>query len=381
MMNKKKIVKICCFMLVFLLFLSGVSAFLQVNSLSDGLRIKGFYLEPENSLDVVTIGASETYTAIAPGMLWKEYGFTSYDYSVAGSPIAIVKSQVKEVLKHQKPKLIVIEINGALQKDDSYQTDENRLRKYIDNMPWSANKVETISELIPKKEQINYFVPFLKYHSNWQSLDMCLANLYVQARMRLEGGSGLKGFQTVSDKKNASGDVIDITNDTSTLSLTDLSEYYLRDLLQYLKDEQIDNVLFMRIPHRITEKTYPVYQRANEAEKIIKEYGFSYVDFEAQKEEIGLDMTEDFYNDHHMNLFGQKKFTDYFGAYLVEHYELKDSEHSEKIVKAWDNAAEDTDECISYTKKMLEKKKSKTMNEGWKELKKFDLDLSTNKSK
>ena len=146
-------------------------------------------------------------------------------------------------------------------------------------------------------------------------------------------------------------------------------------MLQYLKDEQIDNILFMRIPHRITKKTYPVYQRANEAEKIIKEYGFSYVDFEAQKEEIGLDMTEDFYNDHHMNLFGQKKFTDYFGAYLVEHYELKDSEHSEKIVKAWDNAAEDTDECISYTKKMLEKKKSKTMNEGWKELKKFDLDF------
>ena len=97
MMNKKRIVKLCCFGLVFLLFLGGVSAFLQVNSFPDGLRIKGFYLEPENSLDMVTIGASETYTAIAPGMLWDEYGFTSYDFSTAGSPIAIVTSQVKEV--------------------------------------------------------------------------------------------------------------------------------------------------------------------------------------------------------------------------------------------------------------------------------------------
>lgn len=380
-MNKKRILKLCCFGLVFLLFLSGVSGFLKVNSFSDGLRIRGFYLEPKDSLDVVTIGASETYTAIAPGMLWKEYGFTSYDFSTAGSPVAIVKSQVKEVRKHQKPKVIVIEINGALQKDDSYQTDENRLRKYIDNMPWSENKVETISELIPKDEQINYFIPFLKYHSNWQSWDMCLANLYVQTRMRLEGGSGLKGFQTVSDKKKASCEVIDTTNDTSTLSLTNLSEYYLRDLLQYLKDENIDNVLFMRIPHRITEKTYPVYQRANEAEKIIKEYGFSYVDFESQKEEIGLDMTEDFYNDHHMNLFGQKKFTDYFGKYLVEHYGLGDSDHSEKIAKRWDKSAEETDECISYTQKMLDKKKKKTINEGWKELKKYNLDFSTNKRK
>ena len=381
MMNKKRIVKLCCFGLVFLLFLGGVSAFFQVNSFSDGLRIKGFYLEPENSLDVVTIGASETYTAIAPGMLWDEYGFTSYDFSTAGSPIAIVKSQVKEVLKHQKPKLIVIELNGALQKNDSYQTDENRLRKYIDNMPWSENKVETISELIPKKEQINYFVPFLKYHSNWQSWDMCLANFYVQTRMRLEGGSGLKGFQTYTDKTVASSEVLDVTNDRSTLSLTDMSEYYLRDLLQYLKDEKIDNVLFIRIPHRITKKTYPVYQRANEAEKIIKEYGFSYVDFETQKEAIGLDMTEDFYNDHHMNLYGQEKFTKYFGKYLVEHYGLSESEHSETVVKAWDRAAGETDECISYTRKMLEKKKKATINEGWKELKKYDLDFSTDKSK
>ena len=248
-------------------------------------------------------------------------------------------------------------------------------------MPWSENKVETISELIPKDEQVNYFVPFLKYHSNWQSWDICLANLYVQSRMYLEGGSGLKGFQTYSDKTMASSEVLDVTNDRTTLSLTDMSEYYLRDLLQYLKDENIDNVLFMRIPHRITEKTYPVYQRANEAEKIIKEYGFSYVDFEAQKEAIGLDMTEDFYNDHHMNLYGQEKFTKYFGKFLVEHYGLNESEHSETVVKAWDRAAEETDECISYTRKMLEKKKKTTINEGWKELKKYDLDFFVNKRK
>jgi hypothetical protein len=58
-----------------MLFLSGAAGFLKVNSLPDSVRIKGFYLEPEDSLNMVTIGASETYTSIAPGLLWKESGY------------------------------------------------------------------------------------------------------------------------------------------------------------------------------------------------------------------------------------------------------------------------------------------------------------------
>ena len=42
---------------------------------------------------------------------------------------------------------------------------------------------------------------------------------------------------------------------------------------------------------------------------------------------------DDFYNNHHLNLYGQKKFTNYFGNYMVEHYDLKDSVHLEKGYK------------------------------------------------
>lgn len=363
---KKRILKLSCFGLIFMLFLSGAAGFLKVNSLPDSVRIKGFYLEPKDSLNMVTIGASETYTAIAPGLLWKEFGFTSYNYSVAGSPISIVKSQVKEILANQDPKVIVIEINGTLQ-DDEYQINEKRLRKYIDNIPWSVNKINTIKEIVPEDQQTEYFIPFLKYHSNWQSLDLCIANFYLQSRMMLEGSSRLKGFQTISGAEETKSKVIDVKGDTSVLPLSEKAEYYLRDLLQYLKDEGIDNVLFMRTPHRITKKSYPFYQRANEAEKIIKEYGFPYVNFETQKDEIGLSMMDDFYNNHHLNLYGQKKFTNYFGNYMVEHYDLKDSVHLEKVIKEWDKTAEDTEDCLEYVETMIEDKNRSIINEGWKE--------------
>ena len=371
-MMKKRILKLSCFGLIFMLFLSGAAGFLKVNSLPDSVRIKGFYLEPKDSLNMVTIGASETYTAIAPGLLWKEFGFTSYNYSVAGSPISIVKSQVKEILANQDPKVIVIEINGTLQ-DDEYQINEKLLRKYIYNIPWSVNKINTIKEIVPEDQQTEYFIPFLKYHSNWQSLDLCIANFYLQSRMMLEGSSRLKGFQTISGAEETKSKVIDVKGDTSVLPLSEKAEYYLRDLLQYLKDEGIDNVLFMRTPHRITKKSYPFYQRANEAEKIIKEYGFPYVNFETQKDEIGLSMMDDFYNNHHLNLYGQKKFTNYFGNYMVEHYDLKDSVHLEKVIKEWDKTAEDTEDCLEYVETMIEDKNRSIINEGWKEARRLHL--------
>ena len=369
---KKRILKLSCFGLIFMLFLSGAAGFLKVNSLPDSVRIKGFYLEPKDSLNMVTIGASETYTAIAPGLLWKEFGFTSYNYSVAGSQISIEKSQVKEIMANQDPKVIVIEINGTLQ-DDEYQINEKRLRKYIDNIPWSVNKINTIKEIVPEDQQTEYFIPFLKYHSNWQSLDLCIANFYLQSRMMLEGSSRLKGFQTVSGAEETKSKVIDVKGDTSVLPLSEKAEYYLRDLLQYLKDEGIDNVLFMRTPHRITKKSYPFYQRANEAEKIIKEYGFPYVNFETKKDEIGLSMMDDFYNNHHLNLYGQKKFTNYFGNYMVEHYDLKDSVHLEKVIKEWDKTAEDTEDCLEYVETMIEDKNRSIINEGWKEARRLHL--------
>lgn len=373
-MKKKRIIKLCCFGLVFILLLGVISRFLQVNSLADAVRVKGFYMEPENSLDMVTIGASETYTSIAPGILWKEYGFTSYNYSIAGCPVSMVKSQVKEVLAHQKPKVLVIEVNGAVPENGAYQTQDKRLRKYIDNMPWSENKIETIKEVVPEEEQESYFFPFLKYHSNWKNLKICGANLYLQAKMILNGGSRLKGFQTVSQKAEIKKELVDITNDHSTAPLAKEAEYYLRDLLQYLKDEKIDNVIFVRIPHRVTEKTYGDYQRSNRAGEIVKEYGFPYVNFELEKEAIKLDMAEDFYNDSHMNLYGQEKFTRYLGEYLVKHYELKNCAHSEEITKAWNEAAEETNACIIFGKTLLEEGKRRTLNEGWRETKKYNLE-------
>ena len=54
-------------------------------------RIRRFYLEEENSLDVVFMGASEVPTGFAPGLAYRDYGFTSYMYTIDANPGSLYK--------------------------------------------------------------------------------------------------------------------------------------------------------------------------------------------------------------------------------------------------------------------------------------------------
>lgn len=116
---------------------------------SDISNIRGFYYEPKNSLDVVTMGPSEMYTGYAPTLAWHEFGYTSYNFGAGAIPCNLYKSMLKEVLKRQDPKLIVVNISDYYDGEWNYD-DEVYMRKWIDNIPWSQNKIDTIKDVIAK---------------------------------------------------------------------------------------------------------------------------------------------------------------------------------------------------------------------------------------
>lgn len=120
-------------------------------------RIRGFYLEDKDSLDVVFLGVSDIYSGIIPSRLYSEYGITSYDFASADSSVSLWKSQVKEILKRQNPQYIVVEINGVVEGDDDVLNDNSGLRRYTDGMPLSWNKIETILNYNPREEIVSFF--------------------------------------------------------------------------------------------------------------------------------------------------------------------------------------------------------------------------------
>ena len=128
---------------------------------SDAVRVKNFYKLENNSLDMVMIGASTTFTNYSAPLAFKEFGYTSYSLGTNGAPMGLAKSMLIEVLKTQNPKVIIIDINGILY-DDKFESKEGSLRAWIDNMPYSQNKIKTIQELVPEDDRLSYYVPFLK---------------------------------------------------------------------------------------------------------------------------------------------------------------------------------------------------------------------------
>ena len=69
----------------------------------DANRVSGFYQEPEKSLDVVLIGASDIGRAYCAGLAYRDYGIRSYPFVINGDDVHVWKYQLSEVLAHQKP--------------------------------------------------------------------------------------------------------------------------------------------------------------------------------------------------------------------------------------------------------------------------------------
>ena len=168
------------FVLIAVLGIGLISPAFVVNNEWDMRHMHGFFLEPEDSLDVVLIGASQLYTGYSAPLAWRDYGFTSYPLAVSNIPSRLYGSLLTEAVNRQHPKLIVVDIDGFLTDEDPEKLEAN-LRKWLDNMPWSRNKIETIRTCVPAELQTSFYFNIAKYHANWYQIDSWLP---VQRRKR-----------------------------------------------------------------------------------------------------------------------------------------------------------------------------------------------------
>ena len=160
-----RLLKILALLAAVLLFLSFMQNYVFAYIDQNSERVHSFYLEEENSLDVVFMGASDVNTAFAPGLAYEKFDFTSYLYAFAANPGSLYKYQLKEILSKQNPQAIVIEINGFLYPGD-YQASEARLRLFVENIPFSLNKLDAVYHY-DVEDKVSYLFPLIKYHGDW----------------------------------------------------------------------------------------------------------------------------------------------------------------------------------------------------------------------
>ncbi|MBR1692755.1 MAG: fibronectin type III domain-containing protein [Lachnospiraceae bacterium] len=291
--------------------------------------VEGFYNEPPDSLDAVYVGASNVYAFWQAPLAWGDYGYAIYPLSVAGMPAQATKYMVEEGRKTQPDALYIINLNGFKKP----KITEQSIHYLVDYMPFSVNKFRLVNELteaqgIGVSDRLEYFFPIIRFHSGWSELSS-----HVFGRSL----NGLKGAISYSEFLKTTKDVTEkyvITDHKA--ALTEEQEELLSDLLSYCKEEKV-KVLFVIVPQAIGSKKQ-AGQLHTIADRIAAE-GFDVLDLVNAVEEIGLDLTTDFYNKRHTNLHGSIKFTSYLGRYLQENYSFDDKRGNPDYAD-WDEAYE-----------------------------------------
>lgn len=320
-------------------------------------RVKGFFDEDKNSLDVVILGASEVYSDFAPGFAYEHSGITSYLYATQANTVLNYKAQLKNILSTQKPDLIVIELNGALYGDEELEevTREANLRNYADNAPLDLTKLEWIKDNALGDWQ-EYLFPIMKYHGVWSDFPSNMLYQKTIIENHTRGHNYLKGIlNETAVYKSVRSSMNPYLADSADgkQPLDGLSEERLRDLLQFCRDEKLGNVVFARFPHVVDGLTYNRFERSNMAGDIVREYGFDYLNFEVGFAQTGLDETTDFYNQDHLNVYGQKKFTAYLTDYLMKNYGVEAEELSGGKKDEWQKSADYYEAYYTYSDSLI----------------------------
>lgn len=349
-MKIRHFIRITAFCVAAVCMITFMTSFFKVNNARDVMGMYSFYKEPENSIDVALIGPSQIYTGFYSPLAYRDYGFTSYALSTAGMPASLYIPAIKEMERLQKPKLYVFEVWGFFEESVNKGFCEGSVRKFVDNMAESPNKQDTIEQIVPGDKQITFKYPILKYHSMWTKLPSCIGILNSKIKISKRGYSLTKNFSTTT--RNATKDS---KSEIDDLIFDDTAMGYLKQVLDYCKDNNMDQVLFVRFPDLCKKEDKKSFESA---QKLIESYGYTFLNMNNHKKEMGLKDFSDYYNYDHVNVYGFPKTTKYLSNYIVSNYDVK-AEHTEQVKKEWDECAKYTDKVIDYCTKMIELKNTR----------------------
>lgn len=305
------LVKSTVFLLLLCVFFSHIQGLFIWNEGDNFQLQEGFFQEPSNSLDVVYIGASPTFTSWSTPIAYKKYGITSWVYANNSQPFVAIQSFLELARERQPNAIFMICINGQYY---SSELAVEAIHSTVDNFKLSFEKIALIDQLChdfqsTPQECLELFFPIVRYHSRWSMLSK---NSFHKSFESFKGAYHHPQFFTSTDIS---------TNKIMTDKfgkLPKFTEYSLKQLLCYCKEDNVKVVFVLSAQYRNEQ----VLQWYNTLVDEIEAKGFPLVNEIADFDKIGLDDTKDFYNVAHTNIHGALKITDYLSQYLLDHYDF-----------------------------------------------------------
>lgn len=123
---------------------------------------------PANSVDVLFLGTSLIHANVNPAVLWDKTGIRTYDLSGSEQSLLTTLPYLKEALKTQRPRLVVMDLHMISNSD--LPLSENQKRSNLTMMPLGTAKLGAIGSATPATEWPMYVIPLQQFHSRWAEL-------------------------------------------------------------------------------------------------------------------------------------------------------------------------------------------------------------------
>lgn len=343
----KRILKITAVLLALVLALFAVQRILMPKYLTeaqDGRLIAEYYDSAKNH-DVVFVGDCEVYESFSPVTLWQEYGISSY---VRGSPQQLIWQSyylMEETLRYETPDAFVFNV-FSMKYGEPQNEAYNRLT--LDGMKWSQSKIDSIyASMTEDEEFITYVFPLLRYHDRWSELK---AEDFEYAFKDVPQLS-INGYLMRVD--------VDGINQLSgpgyylkDYSFADVCWEYL-DKMRTLCEENGVELILMKAPTG-TAKWYWYDQWDQQIREYAEAHGLKYYNFLQVTDEIGLDYTQDTYDQGaHLNLTGAEKLSRYFGKILSTNHGIDGHKGDSTYESIWADLTEKYNRIKANQEKML----------------------------
>lgn len=310
----------------------------------DGIYdVTKFYELDNNTVDVLILGSSHAFEHFNTGVLWDNYGMTSFTLAGSVQPMWNTYYYLKEALKTQKPELIILE--GFMVTFTNEYIDDSRIIKNNYGLKWSKDKIDSIKISSPKERWAEFMFEYIQYHTRYKDISRAdfiknLGNPFY---------CDWKGFgcnMEVSPLKAKN-----ISDITGTSELYGKTEEYYRKTLELAKSNNIPIAVIVSPYARINDSDQLYFNRAHD---IAAEYDVAFFNCNQNDvlEAIGIDFSTDAADGDHLNFRGNIKFSVYIGNWIKENYAVSNRKGDDKYV-SWQRCADYIREMINNTEKLL----------------------------
>lgn len=330
-MKRKRIVSVLVFCFLVILMIAGLD---RMFARTYSYEKYGDYYKEKQNIDVLFFGTSHMINGVFPMEIWDEYGIVSYNMANHSETICVNYWQLKEALKRNTPKVVVVDLYaiGGTGKSNLKYT-----HNLTDAMPLSMNKIRMVMDVIEPGQRAEYLFPLSLYHSRWDD-DLTKEDLIKKSGV--QKGAELRTDVYLNE--------IPVIIEKSERDLTEnVNKEYLERMITLCQEKGIAIVLTYLPYAAPVEDQFP----ANYGYELAEKYQIPYVNM--LYEDV-IDYRIDGADEgSHLNMSGAKKVSSFLGAYLLENYELSDQRENKKYEK-WHA---DLTRYQTYKRSLLESQK------------------------